>query len=178
MSSVSDFHADSRYDGLTRLLHWLSALLIIALFVLALVWQSLPREQTPPLKHLHVGLGVVLAAIFLVRLVWRATAGRRLPRADAGWRGGAALALHRLFYVLIVLQLAAGFCKRWVRGREVEFFGMGIPAPFAMPEHWRSALGIFHEWNAWLIIALAVLHILAALQHHFACRDGVLRRML
>lgn len=166
-----------RYDGLTKLLHWLSACLIVVLFVLALVWEGMPREQTPPLKHLHVSLGVVLAALFLIRILWRATGGRRLPRADAGIQGSAAIGMHHLLYLLVVLQLAAGFAKRWVRGRDVEFFGLGIPAPFTMPETWRPAISAFHEWNAWIIIVLAALHALAALYHHFIKRDGVLRRM-
>ncbi|WP_186332236.1 cytochrome b [Bordetella genomosp. 13] len=94
MSSVPVPDATAgRYDGPTRLLHWATALLIIAIFSLFLIWDALPREQTGPYKHLHVGLGVILAAVFLLRIVWRAYAGRKLPNADPGWKGMAALAM-------------------------------------------------------------------------------------
>jgi cytochrome b561 len=35
-----------------------------------------------------------------------------------------------------------------------------------------------HQTLSWLLFALAILHILAALKHHFWNKDDVLRRML
>ncbi len=45
----------------------------------------------------------------------------------------------------------------------------------------RGYSGFFHESHetlAWIAIALIVIHVSAALYHHFLRRDGVLRRML
>ena len=68
------------YDGLAIALHWITALLVVTLFALAEIWGFLPRGT--PLRHgmqsLHISLGVMLAAVFLLRLVWRNTGARRV----------------------------------------------------------------------------------------------------
>ncbi len=57
--------------------------------------------------------------------------------------------------------------------------GVLIASPFGT---FSKAIGGFvdevHDFNAWLIMALAGGHALAALYHHYLLRDGVLRRML
>ena len=36
----------------------------------------------------------------------------------------------------------------------------------------------FHHWGAWVIVALWVVHVGAALQHHFINKDDIVKRML
>lgn len=81
-----DAGSPTRYDTPTILLHWLTALLVIGLFALAEIWDALPRG-TPArklLQSLHVSFGLLFAAVLVARIVWRLTAGRRLPRASGG----------------------------------------------------------------------------------------------
>ena len=86
--------------------------------------------------------------------------------------------MHYLLYGLLIAMVIAGFGKRWVRGHGVEFFGTSIPSPIALDPSWRPAFNWVHHWGAWAIIILAGLHAAAALFHHYAWRDGVLRRMM
>ena len=169
-----------RYDGMTMTLHWITAILVLTLFSLAHVWSFFPHDGPAQImmQTMHVSLGVILAAVLVVRLVWRPFLGRRLPPTSTGFTEIAAKGMHYLLYGLLIAMVIAGFGKRWVRGHGVEFFGSSIPSPLALDPSWRPAFNWVHHWGAWAIIILAGLHAVAALFHHYAMRDGVLRRML
>ncbi len=180
-TSLSAASGGSRYDAVTIVLHWLTALLVLALFALAQLWDFAPRDSA--LKHtmqsLHVSLGVSLAAVLAARLVWRVLYGRHLPRSGSPLMARAARAMHLSLYVLLVTMVAAGFGKIWSRGRAAGFFDLfSLPPAFAIDPGWRPIVDTVHEWGAWTIIVLAACHAGAALYHHYALRDGTLRRML
>ena len=81
---------------------------MIGLFALAEIWDALPRG-TPArklLQSLHVSFGLLFAAVLVARIVWRLTAGRRLPRASGGIWGLAGSSMHVLLYVLMAAQVA------------------------------------------------------------------------
>jgi cytochrome b561 len=42
----------------------------------------------------------------------------------------------------------------------------------------HGPVGFIHFWAAWAIIVIAGLHAIIALFHHYALKDGVLRRMI
>jgi cytochrome b561 len=120
-------------------------------------------------------LGVVLGAVLLRRVLWRLGSGTRLPRA-AGWRGGAAAAMHFALYGLLIAQVLLGLATAWVRGDHVYTF-------FVLPEFdpgnkaLRHDIHEVHEWVGNAILIAAALHAVAGLAHHYLLRDGVLRRM-
>ncbi|MCB8876016.1 cytochrome b [Acidisoma silvae] len=166
------------YDPVTRWLHWLMAVQIIAQFVLALVWDDVGKDLGHSLVRLHVSLGVCLIATLVFRILWRSLWMRRptetLPRAQAGIAHG----IHHLLYTMMVVELVAGLSKRWDRGRTVDVFGLlHIPSPFAYAPALRPIISFTHEWLAWAIIVIAAGHGLMAVYHQLVLRDGVLRRM-
>ncbi len=171
---------DVRYDGLAMTLHWITAILVVTLFSLAHIWDFFPHDGPVQItmQTAHVSLGVVLAAVLVLRLVWRSAFGRRLPPATTGITELAARAMHYGLYGLLIAMVVAGFGKRWVRQHGVEFFGWSIPSPITLDPSWRAAFTAIHHWGAWAIIALAGLHAAAALFHRYALHDGVLGRML
>lgn len=75
----------ARYDNFSILLHWMTAALIILLWVIAQVIDEFSRG-TPrmTMRSVHIALGVTLAVVIVVRLVWRASHRRRAPLAVAG----------------------------------------------------------------------------------------------
>jgi len=171
--------ARDRYDSLTIFFHWLTALLVIALFASAQIWGLLAKGTSlrGGLQSVHISLGITLAALIIARLAWRLSQGRRLPRLEgaAGW---AAKAGHGLLYVLLVAQATLGFLLRWAQGETFEFFGIfPIPAPVVIDHEMRKFYGGLHENVAWALIILSALHACAALWHHYFLRDGVLLRM-
>ncbi|MFF7397388.1 cytochrome b [Achromobacter sp. NPDC008082] len=173
--------APAHYDRMTITLHWLTAVLVVGLFALAEIWSFLPRG-TPTrklLQSLHISFGLAFAAVFVVRVVWRLSRGRRLPRAASGLLGVASTGVHGLLYLLMATQIVLGFLFRWAQGEPFAFFGLfNVPTLIAIDHEQRRFIGGLHDTVAWIIIVLALLHALAALFHHYFLRDGVLRRML
>lgn len=166
------------YDRTTIWLHWLTAGLVVLQWALAqaidLFPQGAPRVGA---RSVHIMLGLVLGAVLVSRLLWRATQGRRLPAADQGVRHTVAKATHWGLYVLLVATVALGVFLVWARGDSI--FGL-----FTVPAYDPTDRGLadqvleVHGIMASLILALAGLHAAAALAHRFLWRDGVLARML
>jgi cytochrome b561 len=170
----------TRYDGLAMALHWITALLVVTLFALAEIWGLVPRGT--PLRHgmqsLHISLGLTLAAVFVMRLLWRNTGARRVSPLVGGAQHIAALVMHYGLYGLMAVQIVLGFLFRWAEG-PIGFFGLfAIPSPLMIGKAAHHEIGYLHDKLAWIIIILAGGHAAIALAHHYILRDQVLRRML
>ena len=167
------------YDRVAIALHWATALLVVVQMALAQVWDLWDRPTHRFMTISHMSLGVLLTGIIVARIVWRLIPGHQVPAANVGPAAIAAKAVHYLLYAMLVAEAVLGFVLRWSEGKPMNFFGLLIPGPF---EKWSRAahhqVGEIHEWNGWAIIALASLHALAALYHHYVLKDRVLMRML
>ncbi len=179
MSDAVTLPADAfRYDWLTRKLHWLTFLLVVALYSSAQVIDFFPRDGgRVEARSVHIVLGLSLLAVVLVRLAWRKTpwGGRQPPRAGLG--DLAARGIQLLLVLLIGINILFGLLNVAVRGDAI-FTWVKLPPLGAGFPGVRDVVGGIHEWGANLIVALAGLHALAALAHHYLLRDGILRRML
>jgi cytochrome b561 len=170
--------AEHRYDDFSILLHWVTVVLVASLWTLG---QSLsffpkggPREAA---LSVHILLGITLGAILLVRIAWRAGAGRRLPPADSGWQGELARSVHYGLYVLLGVTVALGLSRVWLYGNHV-FDWFAFPRPAFSTRSVIRTIGGLHADLADLVVIVAGLHAAAALAHHYVLRDSVLRRML
>jgi cytochrome b561 len=177
-SRVAAPAAPTRYDRTTIVLHWLTALLVLVLFGLAMLWDFVSHAVREQMQSLHISLGIALAVVLVLRLAWRATGGRRLPLAVEGLQGKAAKAMHYLLYLLLAVQVALGFAWRWAQAESFQFFGL-FPLRFAAVRNKPLAhtFGNLHDVVGWTIVILAGLHAAVALVHHYVLKDGVLQRM-
>ena len=168
------------YDGAAMAFHWITALLVVTLFALAIIWDYLPHG-TPlrmGMQSLHVSLGLTLAVVFVLRLVWRNTGARRMAPLVGGVQHVAAMAMHYGLYGLLAVQIVLGFLFRWAE-RPVGWFGLfAIPSPFTIGEATHHEIAYLHDKVAWIIIILAGGHAVIALGHRYILRDQVLQRML
>lgn len=171
----------SRYDAVTVTLHWLTALLVLVLFGTALAWDNTPRDWgLHRLESLHVSLGIGLAAVIVLRLLWRLTAGRHLAEIDGRpILNFLARLVHLALYVLLFVQVGLGFAMQGFGGHDLSFFGIiDIPLPLGRDRELGHELQELHEIVAWTIVILAFAHAIAALGHRYLLKDGVLRRMV
>jgi cytochrome b561 len=165
----------SRYDGLTITIHWVSAAIVTCLWLIGQLVGYAPRGPIRSgLWSTHYTLGILLAVLIVARIIWRLTAGRRLPPADTGLMGVAANLGHLALYALLVAVVALGLAGAFLRG--VNLFGI-VALPQIGNADWRRPVNEFHELAANAIAALALVHALAALFHRYVLRDGVLARM-
>jgi cytochrome b561 len=171
----------AQYDRVTICLHWLSALLVIALFAAAYIWNDLPKG-TPlrkSLQALHISLGILFTVAFLVRLFWRSSRGRKLASTETGVTRILSKSMHHLLYLLLAAQVLLGYLLRWAQGEPFMFFSLfSIPSAFGPDKALAGWLEWLHDYAAWTIIILAFGHAVAALTHHYWMRDDVLKRML
>lgn len=168
-----------RYGGVAMALHWLLALLIIASFGVGLYMSDLPMSPARlKLFNWHKWAGVTILALSLLRLVWRLT--HRPPPDVPGprWQQRAAHATHWALYALFILVPLAGWAYSSAAGFPVVWLGV-LPLPdFVSPDKaLADVMKQRHAVLAWALGALVVLHIAAALKHHFVDRDGLLDRM-
>ena len=168
----------ARYDGLSILLHWITAALVVTLWTLGQTIDFFPKGAPKiDARSTHFLLGATLAVVLIIRLAWRASAGRSLPLADPGWMGVAAKAVHYGLYVLVATTVVLGIFNAWQRG-DVVFNVFTIPKLVPGDVALKRTLEGLHGDFADAVLIVAGLHAAAALAHHYLLRNSVLRRML
>lgn len=182
-SASSPTSADkTRYDRVTIALHWLSALLVITLFITAWLWNNEFARGSPPrkfLQSLHISLGILFSLVFIARLCWRTTLGDKLASTEEGLMRILSKGMHHLLYLLVAAQVVLGYLLRWAQGEPFMFFGLfTVPSLFAPDKPLAGWFEWLHNYAAWTIIILVFGHAVAALTHHYLLKDNVLRRML
>ncbi|PNG25556.1 cytochrome b [Methylocella silvestris] len=171
---MTDRH--STYDPTTIALHWLSALMIVTLWFIGRVADFIPRGTlNTNVWSLHVSLGFALVTVLLWRIVWRFTGRRHLPAVYPGPTHVLAVASHVALYVLLAAVVTLGVVNAFVRG--FSLFDIAALPQFGDKEL-RKPITFWHGLAANGLIALALLHSIAALYHHYVLRDAVLTRML
>ena len=169
------------YGRFDRFIHWLMAINIGLTLVFAKGMSSLPDAERV-LEYGDHGMSVTTIAIcLLIRIGWRAANGfPQLPLSMSGAAQKAAKLMHYGLYVVLAAQITVGVFL--ASTTELEFIANGYGINYtswglASPEMHDTLLS-FHINLYWTIVALLVLHIGAALKHHFVDGDEVLLRML
>jgi cytochrome b561 len=165
-----------RYDNISIRFHWLTAVLITLLWLMAQSEAVLPREWRHAMWSVHIALGGLLIVVYASRLLWRLTKGSRPASVNSGILRAIEHAVHALLYALVATTLILGLANVCARGWDL--FGLvQIPALAADDRALRRSINGWHELAANCLVALALAHAGAALFHHFIFKDGALSRM-
>ena len=171
---------DARYDPVAMTLHWLIAIALVAQVALGWLMQEIPKQPPGPRAayfNLHKSIGLTLGVLIVLRLAWRLThRPPALPASLPRWRQVAAPMLHRGLYVVMLAMPISGYLGSVWSGRAIRYFGLALPGWGAQDDALRNLCGQIHEAAAWLLIALFIGHVAAAIGH-VATHDGILRRM-
>lgn len=173
-----------RYGVMAILLHWLMALVLVALVAMGLYMVSLPdagfdkKKITLILYHKQLGMTAFLIAA--LRLAWRV--GNVLPRLVESlpdWQKVAARLVHLCFYAVMFALPVTGWLMSSAAGIPVSFFGwFELPDVIPYSESLFRTFIVIHKWLGYALVGLLLLHAGAALRHHFVLRDETLRKML
>jgi len=171
-----------RWGALAGAFHWIIMLLILAQAAIGLTMVNLPRRPSVfAIYNLHKSIGLTILALAVLRLAWRAFDRRpQDPPGMPNWQRRIAHATHWLLYVLIfAVPLSGWLFDSATALRPLHWWGAitmpsltGGPAP-----DWADFTRSLHHFLFWLLVAVVVGHVAAALKHHFIDRDNVLRRM-
>ena len=75
----------STYDNVAIALHWATAFLVFANFILAEIWDYFAKPTEHLLQSTHMSFGLLLGAVIIARLVWRQIPGHQISSLEAGW---------------------------------------------------------------------------------------------
>ncbi|GGY21368.1 cytochrome b [Paludibacterium paludis] len=173
-------NSQNSYGRVARLLHWLSALAVIAALVFIEMKDLFPKG-TPMrdfMKAGHFQAGVTVLLLVLPRLAWRFA--NPLPRITPAPDKRIALASHAAHWALYALMLALpllGIIALQNFGREISYFGITLPTLVSVSEDAAGNLMDLHETLGNLIMWLAIAHAVAAFWHHFSVKDDTLTRL-
>lgn len=171
----------SGYGWITISIHWISALLILFLFGLGVYMVDLSYYDDWYHKGpaLHISLGLILFFIMTFRLLWRTNNLTPIELSDKRLNNLAAKWVKIVLYSLVFIVLISGYLITTAEGKPAAIFDViNIPALTELSADNVDLAGEIHEYLAWVIVILALLHAGGALMHHFVFRDRTLVRML
>ena len=179
----------SRWWPVSRALHWTMAALI--LFQLGLgLWMTRRDDLLVRFAwtQTHKSWGTVIFLLALVRILWR-LANRRRPAPPGDmprWQARAARISHGLLYLGMIVLPVSGWVMASASPTQ-DLLGMQnrVFDRWPLPDPWvpgDAAVGAAahagHAAAAFCLAAVLAVHAGAALWHHFARRDRVLRAMI
>ncbi|BFM15166.1 cytochrome b [Maricurvus nonylphenolicus] len=170
-----------QYGGFDRFIHWLMALNILATLIFSKGMSQLPGDLKI-IEYGDHGMSVTTILICLViRTIWRASKGfPSLPEAMSAVQVLAAKAVHYLLYIAMFAQIVIGILLASTTSQDfvAANYGINYSSFNLIDDSYYELLVSLHIAGYWLIIGLLVVHIVAALKHHWIDKDQVLRNML
>ncbi len=178
---VDGWRSDIRQHGWLAIgLHWTSAILVIALLALGLwmITLSYYSQWYYTAPALHTSMGILFTAVLILRCSWRLTNTQPIITGTSLEQRAAGIS-HWLIYWLLFAICISGYLIVTAAGSGISVFGLfELPASPLQFDNQADMAGWWHRWLCYLLMAVIVLHIAAALKHQLINRDGTLSRML
>ena len=189
---MSAFNTSNRFGRITRSIHWVMALLVIAMIPLGLRANHLAHliasgatdtatlSQAQLLFSLHKTLGVGIFFLAFIRIVWALKNPK--PKPLQGHKPAEAFlasVVHWLLYASLFLvpltgwihhAATTGFAPIWWP------FGQSLPLVPKNPST-AETFATLHILLQRLFAVLILLHVAGALKHHLFDKDATLKRM-
>ena len=157
------------YGLVARGLHWGMALVVFAMFGLGLWMRSLDYYdewyRTGP--YIHKSVGILLLIALVARALWRVFNIRPDDRHLHPLERKISRLVHWAFYLLLLAQIIAGYLISTVDGRAISVFGWFEVPSFYQQKGLEDRVGFIHEWLAYTLMAVALMHVAAAIKTAF-----------
>ncbi|WP_156255582.1 cytochrome b/b6 domain-containing protein [Sandarakinorhabdus oryzae] len=163
---VPDWNQRQRWGQIARILHWTSAVLMLAALPMGLFVAVLHPAVRADFQDAHIGIGIAVFGLLLLRLLTqRASPGPASPN-------GAARLNKLALYLLLATLPVSGLLLAGATGAPV----LGLHAAEAVP---LPLARLLHQWLSGLFALAFAAHAGAVVWHHFVLRDRqLIRRML
>ena len=179
--------ASTHFDPVSRAFHWLTAIIVIIAFVLGPEhFGRMMRQGVDPATRLdivwHESLGMAVFVLTVLRLLWVAVRPAA-PRIDmVAWMQVAAKLAHLALWGLMLAVPATAMLALGSEAHPLTLLGGvrvdSLPFIASLPIAKLADWGDVHGFLGDAIMAIAGVHAVAALYHHVALKDGVLKAML
>jgi cytochrome b561 len=171
----------TKYGVMAKTLHWVSALAVIGLFAVGFWMVDLTYYsqwyKTAPMWHKSVGILLLITTLF--RVFWRfySPAPEAIATHSKQVKLASSLA-HIAIYTLLFSLMISGYLISTADDRPIEVFNwFNVPALGELFTDQADIAGLIHEYLAYSLIGLSLLHAVAAIKHHFIDKDDTLKRM-
>jgi cytochrome b561 len=170
------------WGSISRLLHWGLGILIIGM--LAYGWWMNHMAARPDRffhRSIHADIGYVVLLLMVIRLIWRELNPVPAPPSDTPrWQRIAARVSHGALYGVTILVAMLGWAHSGAHKPDYgDWFGLFRVPQFTSTD--KASANFYenlHIYLAYLLIALVVIHIAAALYHLLVRKDNVTSRMI
>jgi len=170
------------WGTVARAFHWILGLTVIGM--LAYGWwmnHMVPQPDRFFHRSIHADIGYLVLLLMAARLIWRAPSPPpALPDGIRHWERALARVNHAALYLITMFVALLGWAHSGAHKPDYAgWFGLFRVPQFTSEN--RANARLFEDWHiylAYVLLALIVLHVLAALYHHFVKRDRVLARMI
>jgi cytochrome b561 len=179
--TMTDTLTPPAYTITARVLHWITAFLILSMIPLGVVianeWGGAAQNS---LYDLHRSIGAAVIPLVILRLIYRwAHSPLPLPDDIPAIQRLAAHGTHVGLYVLLVVQPFTGWIASSAYRSPLIVFGwFELPPIWPEDRAFSEQLFSVHSLIGIAIACLAAAHIGAALYHHFVRKDRILMRMI
>ncbi len=173
--------SDSRsgYGWISIVLHWLTAVIVLAMFVIGTLSQSADEADYAGLVHLHTTIGMTAYVLLWGRIVWRFALGHPGPLPRQGvFFFTVGKYFHFVMLIAIAAMLLSGPLMVWTAGDAIHVFAAEIPSPVEKHEALQHVLRAVHGYTASFILAAMILHVLAVFKHTVINRDGTFDKIM
>ncbi|WER50944.1 cytochrome b [Cupriavidus sp. WKF15] len=169
------------YAGIQIALHWANALLLFVLFPLGYYMTSLPRGTPAKVEWvgLHKSMGLTAALV----IAWRVA--ERLRRSEPPlmpglrcWEAEVARITHRVLYMCMVVMPLSGYLGSSFNQYGTRFWGLLLPRWGWVDTTLQHLFYAVHATTSYLLLALALLHVVGVVKHEWLDRKACLQRML
>jgi cytochrome b561 len=169
----------ARFTALSRVLHWVMALLILAMLFIGVGMAASETPRYEALVAIHKPLGVILLVLAAIRLINRLISpAPPLPYDLPFLMRLAAHASHIALYALMFALPLVGWGMLSAAPYPIMLFGsVQLPPILPQNETLYASLRALHTVLAYLLFATFLAHLGAALFHGLIRRDGVLASM-
>ncbi len=169
-----------RFGPVAIFLHWFIAACIVLSVAFGLIsGYADTAEVTRATMEVHQTIGVTIFLMALARLGWRLThPAPKLPAAMPRNQKIAAAITHGTLYLILFALPVTGYVGLAARGRPITLFGLfDLPNVVTRSLKTSAAFQNVHNNLQYILYALLILHVGAALYHQFVIKDGLLSRM-
>lgn len=170
-----------KYGIVSIAFHWMSVLAVFGLFGLGYWMVDLDYYHTwyKQGPDLHKSIGIVFLIFMLMRALWRIFQLQPEPlNSHSATERKLGHYMHILLYIVIFSIMISGYLISTADGRAIGVFQLfEIASVGEFIEDQEDVAGLYHQYAAYTLIFMVLLHAFAALKHHFIDKDKTLRRM-
>ena len=173
-------NSTDNYGVIAKIFHWSMAAIILGMVTSGLTMTSLaPGDIKWMLYKNHKAFGLIILSLIPLRILWRlVNETPKLPTSTPKWQVAAAEMNIKFLYLAMLVMPSSGFLMSTLGGHNISFFDLFTIEAFGKIPFWPGVFHDTHHWIGYILVGSIIIHIGAALHHHFILKDNVLNSML